>query len=176
MDPEFWEELTRSQHDEQLPDVAETLQEDLEFDTELEDKDADDSDVSMQTLITALTREDIPETVGFRKGGTLTSLTNTENVDLDEGMLPLAEANVENIPRPSGEVGHGTRQNLPASVTMERNSGSTTMMMTGRMTAYFQLVEIDGNQCVNINGWSACLAEPVLAAPPSKHQLDKHVV
>jgi tRNA(Ile)-lysidine synthase TilS/MesJ len=46
-----------------LPDVAETLQEDLEFNTELEDKDADDSDVSMQTLITALTREDIPETV-----------------------------------------------------------------------------------------------------------------
>ena len=31
MDPEFWEELTRSQPDEQLPDVAETLQEDLEF-------------------------------------------------------------------------------------------------------------------------------------------------
>ncbi|KAF8233020.1 hypothetical protein L208DRAFT_1558729 [Tricholoma matsutake] len=64
-DPEFWEELTRSQHNEQLPDVAETLQEDLEFNTKLEDKDADDSDVSMQMLITALTREDIPETVGF---------------------------------------------------------------------------------------------------------------
>ena len=64
-DPEFWKELTRGQPDEQLPSVAETLQEDLEFDTELEDKDADDSDVSMQTLITVLTREDIPETVGF---------------------------------------------------------------------------------------------------------------
>jgi hypothetical protein len=111
-DPEFWEELTRSQHDKQLPDVAETLQEDLEFDTKLEDKDADDSDVSMQTLITALTREDIPETVGFRKGGTLTSLTDAENVDLDEGMLPLAEANVEipTIPRPSGDVGRGKRK------------------------------------------------------------------
>ncbi len=65
MDPEFWEELTRGQPNKKLPDVAETLQEDLEFNTELEDKDADDSDVSMQTLITALTSEDVPETVGF---------------------------------------------------------------------------------------------------------------
>jgi hypothetical protein len=109
MDPEFWEELTRCQPNEPLPDVAETLQEDLEFNTKLEDKDADDSDVSMQTLITALTREDIPETVGFRKGGTLTSLTSAENADLDEGMLPLVEANVEN-PTIPGEVGCGKRQ------------------------------------------------------------------
>ena len=65
MDPEFWKELTRGQPDEHLPSIAETLQEDLKFDTELEDKDTDDSDVSMQTLITALTREDRPETVGF---------------------------------------------------------------------------------------------------------------
>jgi hypothetical protein len=105
MDPEFWEELTRSQPNKQLPDIAEMLQEDLEFGTELEDKDADDSDVSMQTLITMLTREDIPETVGFQKGGTLTSLANAENVDLDEGMLTLAKANAENPMIPSGEVG-----------------------------------------------------------------------
>jgi hypothetical protein len=110
MDPEFWEELTRSQPDERLPDVAETLQEDLGFNTELEDKDADDSDVSMQTLITALTREDIPETVGFRKGGTLMSLTDAENADLDEGILLLVEVNVENLTIPSGEVGCGKRQ------------------------------------------------------------------
>ena len=109
-DPEFWEELTRGQPDEQLPDVAETLQEDLEFDTELEDKDADDSDVSMRTLITALTSEDVPETVGFRKSGTLTSLADAENPDLDEGMLPLAEANVEISTVPSGEVGRGKRR------------------------------------------------------------------
>jgi hypothetical protein len=107
-DPEFGKNLPGGKHDEQLPNVAETLQEDLEFDTELEDKDADDSDVSMQTLITALTREDIPETVGFRKSGTLTSITDAENVDLDEGMLPpQAEANVENSSR---EVGRGKRR------------------------------------------------------------------
>lgn len=113
---EFWEELTRGQPNEQLPDIAETLQEDLEFDTELEDKDADDSDVSMQTLITTLTGEDIPQTVGFRKSGTLTSLADAENADLDDEMLPQAEPNVENpqmmksegiVP---GEVGRGKRQ------------------------------------------------------------------
>ena len=114
-DPEFWEELTRGQPDKQLPDVAETLQEDVEFDTELEDKDADDSDVSMQTLITALTKEDIPKTVGFRKSGTLTSLADAENADLDKGMLPQAEANqaeanVEILTVPSGEVGRGKRR------------------------------------------------------------------
>jgi hypothetical protein len=109
-DPEFWEELTRGQPDEQLPDVAETLHEDLKFDTELEDKDADDSDVSMQTLVTALTREDVPEAVGFRKSGTLTSLADAKNADLDEGMLPQAEANVEISTVPLGEVGHGKRQ------------------------------------------------------------------
>jgi hypothetical protein len=44
--------------------------------------------------------------VGFRKTGTLTSLTDAENADSDEGMLPRAEANVEK-PR---EVGRGKRQ------------------------------------------------------------------
>jgi hypothetical protein len=65
-DPEFWEELTRGRSNEQLPDVAETLQEDLEFDTELEDKDTDDSDVSMQTLITAMTGEVVPVQLATR--------------------------------------------------------------------------------------------------------------
>jgi hypothetical protein len=112
---EFWEELTRGQPNE-LPDVGETLQEDLEFDTELEDKDADDSDVSMQTLITTLTSEDIPETVGFRKSGTLTSVADAENADLDDEMLPQAEPNVENSQMvrseviAPGEVGRGKRQ------------------------------------------------------------------
>ena len=73
-DPKFWEELTRGESNEKLPDISENLQEDLKFDTGLEDKDADDSDVSMQTLITVLTKEDIPETVGFRETGSLTSL------------------------------------------------------------------------------------------------------
>ena len=52
-------------------------------------------------------------------------------------------------------------------VTMERNSGSTMIMMTQRMTTYFQLIEIDKNQCGNVNGWSACLA--VWQPPPSRY-------
>jgi len=73
-DPEFWAELTMDQSDESLPGMEETLPEDVEPSTELEDADADDSDLSMPTLIAALTR-DIPETVGSRKTGTLTTPT-----------------------------------------------------------------------------------------------------
>ncbi len=46
-DPRFWEEHTRGGSNEDLPDITENLQEDIEFNTGLEDKDADDSDVSM---------------------------------------------------------------------------------------------------------------------------------
>jgi hypothetical protein len=48
-------------------------------------------------------------------------------------------------------VGRG--RNFPANATTERNSGGTTTTMTRRMTVYFQLVEIDGNRCGNVNGW-----------------------
>ncbi len=93
-DPAFWAELTVNQPDENLPGMEETLPEDVEPDTGLEDADADDSDLSMPTLISALTR-DIPETVGSRKTGTLMSLSDAENVDLDPELVPPAEANVE---------------------------------------------------------------------------------
>ncbi len=115
-DPKFWEELTRGQSNEQLPDITETLQEDLEFNTEHEDEDTDDSDVSMQTLITVLTRKDIPETVGFQKSGTTTPLTDAENADLDEEMLPqVAKPNATENPQTKtgimpGERGRGKRQ------------------------------------------------------------------
>jgi hypothetical protein len=115
-DPKFWEELTRGESNEKLPDISENLQEDLEFDTGLEDKDADDSDVSMQTLITVLTKEDIPETVGFRESGSLTSLMDAENADLDDEMLPQTEPNVSNPQKGkammanSQEGGRGKRQ------------------------------------------------------------------
>ena len=39
----------------------------------------------------------------------------------------------------------GKDGNLPANATTERNSGGTMMTMTGRITVYFQLIEIDGN-------------------------------
>ena len=73
-----------------------------------------------------------------------------------------------------GEWGAGKDGNLPANATTERNSGGTTTTMTGRMTVYFQLVEIDGNRRGNVNGWSACLA--VWQSPPIKRRLDEHIV
>ena len=92
-----------NQHDKNLPGTEETLPEDVE---PVEDADADDSDLSMPMLITALTR-DIPETVGSRKTGTLMSLSDAENIDLDQELVPPAEANVEEpkeekLPKGSG--------------------------------------------------------------------------
>jgi hypothetical protein len=85
--PEFWAELSVGGADNvQLPDATETLPEDVEHDTELEDQDSDDSDLSLETLITALTK-DVPDTVGSRKSGKLASLTDAENVDLVPEML-----------------------------------------------------------------------------------------
>ena len=40
-DPRFWEEHTRGGSNEDLPDITENLQEDIEFNTGLEDKDAE---------------------------------------------------------------------------------------------------------------------------------------
>ena len=91
--PKFWAELSMGGADDvQLPNATETLPEDVEHDTELEDQDADDSDLSLKILITALTK-DIPDTVGSRKSGKLASLTDAENVDLVPEMLPPAEPN-----------------------------------------------------------------------------------
>ncbi len=112
MDPDFWAELTKdpsdSDNDFQLPDIAETLPEDIKYDTQHEDQDADDSDLSMQTLITALTK-DIPKTIGSRNTGALTFLTDTENLDLGPEMLPPAEPNVEpekeGAPENAGDCG-----------------------------------------------------------------------
>ena len=53
---------------------------------ELEDQDSDDSDLSLETLVAALTK-DVPDTVGSRKSGKLASLTDAKNVDLVPEML-----------------------------------------------------------------------------------------
>jgi len=93
--PEFWAELSGGGADDvQLPDAAETLPEDVEHDTELEDQDSDDSDLSLETLITALTK-DVPDTVGSRKSGKLASLTDAENVDLVPEMLEQGNSAAE---------------------------------------------------------------------------------
>ena len=102
-----------NQPDENLPSAEEMLPEDVEPDAELEDADADDSDLSMPMLIAVMTR-DIPETVGSRKTGTLVSLSDAENVDLDLELVPPVEANVEEpkeekVPKGSGR---GKRKNF----------------------------------------------------------------
>jgi len=73
-----------------------------------------------------------------------------------------------------GKWSTGKDGNLPANTIMERNSGSTTTTITGRMTICFQLVEIDGNQCGNVNGWRIWLFGNHL--PLLKRRLDKHIV
>ena len=91
-----------------MPDINETLPEDVEPDTKLVDQDADDSDLSIQTLIMTLTGENIPDTVG----GTLRSLTDAENVDLDP-QVDAAESNFENLKREMPEEGgRGKRRKM----------------------------------------------------------------
>lgn len=103
--PNFWAELTIGEADDvQLPDVIETLPKDVQPNTELKDQDADDSDLPLQTLITALMKN-IPETVCTQKSGKLELATDAENVDLVLGMPLPVEANVKkgnDVPEGSG--------------------------------------------------------------------------
>jgi hypothetical protein len=73
-DLEFWKELTGN--DQDLPELNKQLAEDIEPDSEsdksntsLEDDDADDSDLSISTLINLMTTKDtnLPATVGTRR-------------------------------------------------------------------------------------------------------------
>ena len=59
---EFWEELTRLESNEiRLPKSNEILSEVVEPDASLEDNDADDSDLSIQTLINVMVKNELPE-------------------------------------------------------------------------------------------------------------------
>ena len=91
---EFWGELTGLElNDNQLPLLPksdEILSEDIEPDTSLEDNDADDSDLSIQTLIDVMVKNDLPAGVGTRKSGALTSIVDAENSDsVDIPMEPI---------------------------------------------------------------------------------------
>jgi len=96
LDPEFWVELMQSNM-EDLPGIEELLIEDAEPNTSIEDKDTDDSDLSINALIDTMTTLDIPLTVGTRQNGTLTSLADVENMDL----VAAEEVPIEN-PEPEG--------------------------------------------------------------------------
>jgi hypothetical protein len=85
---EFWEELTRLESNEnRLPKSDEILYEDIEPDASLEDNDADDSDLSIKTLINVMVKNDLPAGVGTRKSGALTSIVEAENSDVVD--IPL---------------------------------------------------------------------------------------
>jgi hypothetical protein len=93
-DPEFWAELTGNDSGRQdLPAADVILPEDVKPNTCLEDDEADDSDLSMNTLINSMTTMDIPAMVGTRKNGTLTSLADAEN-NFDE-LVVLMEPTVD---------------------------------------------------------------------------------
>ena len=67
---EFWGELTGMKSGEdQIPKSNDTLSEDIEPDASLEDNDADDSDLSIQTLIDVMVKNNLPAGVATRKSG-----------------------------------------------------------------------------------------------------------
>jgi hypothetical protein len=80
---EFWRELTGLESNEsQLPKSNKIISEDIEPDASFEDNNADDSDLSIQTLINVMVKNDLPAGVGMRKSGALTSIVEAENPDI----------------------------------------------------------------------------------------------
>ena len=80
---EFWGELTGLESNENgLPKSDEILSEDIEPDASLEDNDADDSDLSIRTLIDVMVKNDLPAGVGTQKSGALTSIMEAEYSDV----------------------------------------------------------------------------------------------
>jgi hypothetical protein len=92
---EFWRELTGLESNEsQLPKSNKIISEDIEPDASFEDNDADDSDLSIQTLINVMVKNDLPAGVGMRKSGALTSIVEAENPDIQ-----VVDINLEPVER-----------------------------------------------------------------------------
>lgn len=111
-DPEFWEELTKGQS-QNLPNTTETLLEDDQPDTHLEDMVADDSELPMPILIAAMTGSELPENVGVGEHGGLVSLAEAEDIDLEpESENASTEADIDNQPSldEPKEKGRGKRR------------------------------------------------------------------
>ena len=102
--PLFLAELTRSDPQD-LPNSAETLPEDCEPDTNLEDEDVDDSNLPLQMLIDAMTGSDLPNDVSLQQDGTLISLADAENIDLEPETA--SESSVIVPVEPNIETGQG---------------------------------------------------------------------
>jgi hypothetical protein len=92
-DAKFWGELTGvDSNEDRLPKSDEILSEDIEPDASLEDNEVDDSDLSIQTLIHVMVKNDLPAGVGMRKNGALTSIVEAENSDTVDIPLETAES------------------------------------------------------------------------------------
>ena len=106
MDSKFWEELTMGQS-QNLPNTSEILLEDNEPDTHLEDVVADDSELPILILISAMTNDELPENVGVGDGGGLVSLAEAEDINVEpESEIASAEAdNINNQPNLEKEQG-----------------------------------------------------------------------
>ena len=79
--PELWKKLTTSST--KLPDTSETLPEDEEPDSRLEDIDGDDTVLPMATLVKALTKDRIPTKFALRNN-VLSPLVDAENTNLGD--------------------------------------------------------------------------------------------
>jgi len=110
-DPKFWAELTQSNVPD-LPGIGEILDEDIEPNTAPEDEDTDDSVLPVNALIETMMTMDIPSGVGTQRNGTLTSIADTENADLNPADQ-IEDTTTENAG--PVEQGRGKRTRQPST-------------------------------------------------------------
>jgi hypothetical protein len=143
-DPEFWEELTKAQH-QNLPDTSRTLPKDNAPDTNLEDEVGDDSELPMPLLISAMTSGNLPEGVAIGEDSGLVSVAEAENVDIEEPDIVESHQwkQITTISQKKTYLkrkGHEERGSKPpANDTTHCCSGGITMVRIGRMTVCFTL-------------------------------------
>ena len=108
--PDFWGELTGLELNEnQLPKSNEILSEDIKPDAGLEDNDADDSALSIQTLTNVMVKDDLPAIVGTQKSGALISIVKAKNSG--NFSIPLEPENVQ-VEGPGLSHGRGMQKKM----------------------------------------------------------------
>ena len=106
--------------EDQIPKSNDTLSEDIEPDASLEDNDADDSDLSIQTLIDVMVKNNLPAGVATRKSGALTSIVEAENSDTVD------------IPLEPVECGDMEKNGVVESQVLGRQKGDGIVEGSGR--------------------------------------------
>lgn len=121
--PVFWNELTRGK-DEDLPKETDEVVEDVPVDTEFEDRDADDSDLTMKVLTRVMITDKMDNRFAQRESGGLMSVEDAENIDsnvhdldsavtVDKGHGQTGEINEECVSQGSTRLRRGTRTRKP---------------------------------------------------------------